>query len=185
MRTDTPLLLAYVGASLVNALTPSPAVVYIVGPTLAQGRACGLASVLGAALGNLAKAIGAALGLAALFAASSTAFTFGKWAGAAYLVYLGIRVRRTIPAIQEPKVKGPLKPLRRVFRDCFVVALLNLMITLFFAALLPRFMDASASSLLQTLALGGVFVGIACCTELLYVGGLGCLICAAPEDLPG
>ena len=63
---QTPLLLAFVGASLVLALTPGPAVVYIIARTVAQGRACGLASVFGVALGNLGNALGAALGLAAL-----------------------------------------------------------------------------------------------------------------------
>ena len=155
MLPDTPLLLAFVYASLVLALTPGPAVVYIVARTLAQGRACGLASVLGVALGNLANAVGAALGLAALFAVSSVAFTVVKWAGAAYLVYLGIRMWRAVPAIPEANVQAPLKPLRRVFRDGFLVALLNPKTTLFFAAFLPQFMDAHASPLMQTLALGG------------------------------
>jgi len=89
---STPLLAAFAGASLVLALTPGPAVVYIVARTLAQGRARGLASVIGVAFGNLANALGAALGLAALFAVSSAAFTVVKWAGAAYLVYLGVRM---------------------------------------------------------------------------------------------
>jgi len=169
MLPDTPLLLAFVGASLVLALTPGPAVVYIVARTLAQGRACGLASVLGVALGNLSNAVGAALGLAALFAISSVAFTVVKWAGAAYLVYLGIRMWRAVPAIANATLKTPVQPLRRVFRDGFMVALLNPKTTLFFAAFLPQFMDAHASPLLQTLALGGVFIGIAGCTDLIYV----------------
>jgi threonine/homoserine/homoserine lactone efflux protein len=169
MLPDTPLLLAFVGASLVLALTPGPAVVYIVARTLAQGRACGLSSVLGVALGNFANAVGAALGLAALFAVSSTAFTVVKWAGAAYLVYLGIRMWLATPAVQDATPQAPLQPLRRVFRDGFVVALLNPKTTLFFAAFLPQFMDAHASPLMQTLALGGVFIGIACCTDLIYV----------------
>ena len=169
MLPDTPLLLAFVGASLVLALTPGPAVVYIVARTLAQGRACGLSSVLGVALGNFANAVGAALGLAALFAVSSTAFTVVKWAGAAYLVYLGIRMWLATPAVADAAPQAPHKPLRRVFRDGFVVALLNPKTTLFFAAFLPQFMDAHASPLMQTLALGGVFIGIACCTDLFYV----------------
>jgi threonine/homoserine/homoserine lactone efflux protein len=169
MFPDTPLLLAFVGASLVLALTPGPAVVYIIARTLAQGRACGLASVLGVALGNLANAVGAALGLAALFAVSSTAFTVVKWAGAAYLVYLGIRMWRTAPVVADAAPQAPRKPLRRVFRDGFVVALLNPKTTLFFAAFLPQFMDAHASPLMQTLALGSVFVAVACCTDLFYV----------------
>ena len=170
MLPDTPLLLAFVGASLVLALTPGPAVVYIVARTLAQGRACGLASVFGVALGNLANAVGAALGLAALFAVSSSAFTLVKWAGAAYLVYLGIKMWRAAPAVAQAKPQQlPTQAVRRVLRDGFVVALLNPKTTLFFAAFLPQFMDAHGNPLMQTLALGGVFVGVAGCTDLVYV----------------
>jgi threonine/homoserine/homoserine lactone efflux protein len=121
------------------------------------------------ALGNLSNAVGAALGLAALFAVSSTAFTVVKWAGAAYLVYLGIRMWQTAPAVAGAAPKAQLQPTWRVFRDGFVVALLNPKTTLFFAAFLPQFMDAHANSLIQTLALGGIFVAIACCTDLIYV----------------
>jgi threonine/homoserine/homoserine lactone efflux protein len=168
MLPALPLLLAFMVASLVLALTPGPAVVYIVARTLAQGRASGLASVLGVALGNLANAIAAALGLAALFAVSSAAFTVVKWAGAAYLVYLGVRMWRTTPASGDaPAVVA--QPRRRVFRDGFVVALLNPKTSLFFAAFLPQFMDAHGSALAQSVALGSVFVAIACCTDLLYV----------------
>ncbi|MBA2672630.1 LysE family translocator [Ramlibacter sp.] len=169
MLPDTPLLLAFIGASLVLALTPGPAVVYIVTRTLAQGRTSGLGSVLGVALGNLGNAVGAALGLAALFAVSSVAFTVVKWAGAAYLVYLGIRMWLAAPATADAKAAATAQPLRRVFRDGFLVALLNPKTSLFFAAFLPQFMDAHGSPLAQTLALGCVFVGIASCTDLFYV----------------
>jgi threonine/homoserine/homoserine lactone efflux protein len=170
MLPDTPLLLAFVGASLALALTPGPAVVYIVARTVAQGRACGLASVIGVALGNLSNAVGAAVGLAALFAVSSSAFTFVKWAGAIYLVYLGLRMWMAKPAtLDAGAAKPPVQPLRRVFRDGFIVALLNPKTSLFFAAFLPQFMDGHAGALAQTLALGSVFVAIACCTDLAYV----------------
>src|SRR5687768_3188659 len=94
------LLSAFVAASLVLALTPGPAVLYIVARSLAQGRRSGLASVGAVAVGNLANAVAAALGLAALFAVSSLAFTVVKWAGAAYLVWLGIQ------ALRRPSVPG-------------------------------------------------------------------------------
>lgn len=169
MLPDLPLLLAFVAASLVLALTPGPAVVYIIARTVAQGRACGLSSVLGVALGNFANAIGAAVGLAALFAVSSAAFTVVKWAGAAYLVYLGIRMWRTPAATQDANAPAAeAKPLARVFRDGFVVAALNPKTTLFFAAFLPQFLDAHGSPLLQTLSLGLVFCAIAGCTDILY-----------------
>lgn len=166
-----PLLLTFVGASLVLALTPGPAVVYILTRTLSQGRASGLASVLGVALGNLGNALGAALGLAALFAISSAAFTVVKWAGAAYLVFLGVRLLRAkdddAAAAGAPSV--PAHALRRVFRDGFVVALLNPKTALFFAAFLPQFMSPNANHLLQSILLGSVFVGVAACTDLAYV----------------
>lgn len=172
MLPDTPLLIAFLGASLVLALTPGPAVVYIVARTVAQGRACGLASVFGVAFGNLGNAVGAALGLAALFAVSSAAFTVVKWAGALYLVWLGVKMwrataRAPVDAMQD-QVREP-QPLARVFRDGFVVALLNPKTTLFFAAFLPQFMSPDANPLAQTLALGAVFVAVAGCTDLLYV----------------
>lgn len=170
MLPDTPLLIAFIGASLLLAITPGPAVVYIVARTLAQGRACGLASILGVALGNLANAVGAAIGLAALFAVSAAAFTVIKWAGAAYLIYLGVRMWRAAPvALGSGPQASALQPMRRVFRDGFVVAALNPKTTLFFAAFLPQFMDAQASPLAQTLSLGCVFVAIAACTDLAYV----------------
>lgn len=169
MLPALPLLLAFVGASLALALTPGPAVVYIVARTVAQGRASGLASVLGVALGNLGNAVGAALGLAALFAVSAAAFTVVKWVGAAYLIYLGIRLWRT-PARADAAPRQPTpQPLRRVFRDGAVVALLNPKTTLFFAAFLPQFLDAHGSPLAQTLALGAVFCAIASCTDVCYV----------------
>lgn len=157
------------GAIRLEADTPGPAVVYIVARTLAQGRACGLASVLDVALGNRSNALGAALGLAAVFAVSSAAFTAVKLAGAAYLVYLGIRMWRTALPVADATPQRLAQPLRRVFRDGFMVALLNPKSTLFFAAFLPQFMDAHGNPLMQTVALGGVFVGIACCTDVLYV----------------
>ena len=169
MLPELPLLIAFVGASLVLALTPGPAVVYIITRTVAQGRASGLASVLGVALGNLGNAIGAALGLAALFAVSSAAFTVVKWAGAAYLVWLGIRLWRTPSSTNGDAPRPAAQPLRRIFRDGFVVALLNPKTTLFFAAFLPQFLDAHGNPLLQTVALGSVFCAIAGCTDLAYV----------------
>src|SRR5262249_16808449 len=95
-------LTAFAIASVVLAVTPGPAVFYIVTRSLAQGRRAGLASVAGVALGNLGNALGASLGLAALFSISALAFWLVKYAGAAYLVYLGIRAWRR-PVRLEPE----------------------------------------------------------------------------------
>lgn len=158
---------AFLVASLVLAATPGPGVVYIVARTLAQGRPAGLASVAGVALGNLCNAIGASLGLAALFAVSSLAFSVVKWAGAAYLVYLGIKsLRRT--AVSPPSSFDAPR-LRRIARDGFLVALLNPKTALFFAAFLPQFIDPAASTAVQGATLGLVFVLVAVVTDTSYV----------------
>ena len=163
--------MAFVLASLVLAVTPGPGVLYIVTRTLAQGRAAGLASVAGVALGNLGNALAASLGLAALFALSSLAFAVVKWAGAAYLVWLGVRALRqptasaaaAVPAFEPPR-------LARIARDGFVVALLNPKTALFFAAFLPQFLpDASAASVSRTALLGALFVAMAALTDSGYV----------------
>lgn len=164
---NSPTLAAFLIASLVLAVTPGPAVVYIVTRTMAQGRSAGLASVLGIALGNLGNVAAAAIGLAALFAASAAAFVVVKLAGAAYLVVLGIATLRARPdAAAVSRVEA--RP-GRLFRDGLVVALFNPKTALFFAALLPQFVDPHASALGQSIALGCSFVAIALCTDTLYV----------------
>ena len=130
-----PLLAAFVLASLVLAVTPGPGVLYIVTRSLAQGRRAGLASVAGVALGNFGNALGAALGLAALFELSSWAFTVVKYAGAGYLVWLGVKALRAPVAAASMAAGAPsAATARRLFRDGFVVALLNPKTALFFAA---------------------------------------------------
>ncbi|RDK07299.1 LysE family translocator [Cupriavidus lacunae] len=165
-----PLLTAFVLASLALAITPGPAVVYIVTRTLAQGRQAGLASIGAVALGNLGNAFGASLGLAVLFSVSALAFTVVKYAGAAYLIWLGIRALRGGGAAaggDTPEVAP--RSLRQVVRDGFVVALLNPKTTIFFAAFLPQFMNPAGSALTQSLALGVAFVLIAATTDACYV----------------
>ena len=160
--------MAFVLASFALAVTPGPGVLYIVTRTLAQGRAAGIGSVFGVACGNFLNAVGASAGLAALFSVSSLAFTLVKFAGAAYLVYLGIRALRA-PA--EAAVHGAelrALPAARLFREGLMVALLNPKTTLFFAAFLPQFMHGEAPALIQAIGLGAMFVGIAACTDLIY-----------------
>lgn len=169
-----PTLAAFAVASLILAVTPGPGVVYIVTRTLAQGRRAGLASVAGVALGNLGNAVGASLGLAALFALSAAAFTLVRIAGAAYLVWLGIEALRaswTGPSPTHPG-RDPADR-RRIFRDGFAVALLNPKTALFFAAFLPQFIDPQGSAIAQSLGFGLVFVAIAASTDAVYVLAAG------------
>jgi threonine/homoserine/homoserine lactone efflux protein len=164
----SPTLAVFLLASLVLAVTPGPGVIYLVTRTLAGGRRAGLASLGGVALGNLGNAALASLGLAAVLAVSAQAFTAVKLAGAAYLLYLGVRELRRARSAQggppPPTVRG-----LRVFRDGFLVALLNPKTAIFFGAFLPQFVDPTRSPLVQSLALGAAFVAIAACTDTLYV----------------
>jgi len=170
-----PLLVAFVLASLVLAAAPGPGVLYIVTRSLSEGRPSGLVSVLGVALGNLGNAMGASVGLAALFALWSTAFTLVKYAGALYLIILGIQVLCRSP---EAIVEAPVLATRlgRVFRDGFLVALFNPKTALFFAAFLPQFLGrAGRPMMVESLVLGALFVLIAASTDTLYALSAGWL----------
>lgn len=171
---SAPLLAAFLAASFVLAVTPGPGVFYIVTRSATQGRAAGLASVAGVALGNLGNAGVASLGLAALFAVSSLAFATVKYLGAAYLIYLGIRALHS--NVRAPQAGGglawPRAPLRRIFADGFTVALLNPKTALFFAAFLPQFLPAGAGPG-QTAAMGAIFVLIAATTDTCYALAAG------------
>ena len=148
---------AFAAASLVLAVTPGPGVLFIVARTLAAGRRAGLLAVAGVAAGNFANAVAASLGLAALLALWPPAFTAVRVAGGAYLVWLGVQAWRA-PA------DAPAAPARQAFW----VALLNPKTTLFFAALLPPFLDPAGSAVAQSLALGALFVAIAAASDSVY-----------------
>ena len=132
-----------------------------------QGRSAGLASVAGVALGNLGNALGASLGLAALFAISSLTFTIVKYAGAAYLIYLGVQALRAPSIDATAMIVQPTK-VAKIFRDGFVVALLNPKTAIFFAAFLPQFMNPNGSAMTQSVLLGSLFVAIAAVTDTMY-----------------
>ena len=163
-----PLLLAFLAAALVLAVTPGPAVLYIVTRTLSQGRKAGLASVAGVALGNLMNAVVASLGLAVVLLASELAFALIRYAGAAYLVWLGVQALRAPRTTAAPDAPAAVAAWR-VFREGAVVALLNPKTTLFFAAFLPQFIDPSRGATAQALSLSVLFVGIAVCSDIVYV----------------
>jgi threonine/homoserine/homoserine lactone efflux protein len=152
----------FVVASLVLLLTPGPAVLYIVARSIKQGRAAGLVSVLGIHLGTIVHITAAAVGLSALIVSSALAFAIIKYLGAAYLIWIGIRTFVAKDSDSEaPTV--PAEPLRRVFRDGFVVNLFNPKTAIFFLAFLPQFVDPARGALhWQILFLGLTFAASIC-----------------------
>jgi threonine/homoserine/homoserine lactone efflux protein len=128
--------------------------------------------VAGVALGNLGNAVAASVGLAALFAFSSLAFSMVKFGGALYLIYLGVKMLRT-PAVENSAAIPTAAPLVRMFRDGFIVALLNPKTAVFFAAFLPQFLSPGGPPMLQSVLLGSLFVTIAALTDSAYALAAG------------
>ena len=156
-------------AAIVLLLTPGPAVLYIVARSMEQGRIAGLASVCGITTGTLVHVLAAALGLSALLASSALAFAAVKYAGAAYLIYIG--ARRILGRIDKPAAQRPLtrRSLRRLYRDGFVVNLLNPKTALFFLAFLPQFVDPSRGAVaMQITFLGLLFTLMGLTSDGLY-----------------
>src|ERR1700677_1048494 len=134
-------LLLFISAALVLLFIPGPAVLYILARSVEQGRRAGLASTSGIATGTLAHVLAATLGLSALMLSSAVAYSMVKYAGAAYLIYLGVKKLRKRP-LEDGKVKHvQALPLRRVFTQGVLVQVLNPKTAIFFFAFLPQFVN--------------------------------------------
>ena len=158
-------LLVFAGAAVALLMTPGPAVLYIVSRSVEQGRLAGLVSVLGICAGTLFHVAAAALGISALLVSSALAFSVLKYAGAAYLIFLGIRTLLTKPASSN-ETSFSRTSLQRVFTQGVVVNLLNPHTALFFFAFLPQFVDpAKGHVAAQTVALGLLFIAMAATTD--------------------
>jgi threonine/homoserine/homoserine lactone efflux protein len=150
-------LLVFMTAAIVLLVMPGPAVLYIVGRSIDQGRKAGLASCSGIATGGLVHVLAATFGLSALLVSSAIAYSVVKYAGAAYLVYLGIRKLRERPAPFGVK-HVQTASLRHVYAQGVLVQVLNPKAAIFYFAFLPQFVNpARAPVTLQFLALGMVF----------------------------
>ena len=171
---DTHALLLFSVAALALLLIPGPAVLYVVVQSAEHGRLAGLVSVAGLHLGTLVHTAAAAVGLSALVVSSAVAFSVVKYAGAAYLVYLG--VRRFLARDPAPDVSARAEPLRRLFRQGVVVNVLNPKTAVFFLAFLPQFVDPDGTVWTQVIVFGISFVLLGLMTDSAYAlvaGSLG------------
>ena len=181
---DVATLGVFLGACLILFIVPGPAVMYIVTRGITQGRRSGFVSVAGIHLASLVHIAAAVAGLSALIAASATAFTLVKLAGAAYLVFLGVQtLLGKSEATDTSGLQGGVSH-RRVFWQGFIVNLLNPKTALFFLAFVPQFIDpAMGSAVTQTLALGAVFIAAGVLSDCAYAfaaGGLGSRVLRSP-----
>jgi threonine/homoserine/homoserine lactone efflux protein len=165
-------LLAFAAMSFLLIVIPGPSVLFTVGRALAQGRRAALSSVAGNAIGAYLLVVAVAFGVGALVERSAVAFTVLKLAGAAYLVYLGVKAWRQHGSLPATIDGEPARSSVRTLWDGFVVGLANPKTIVFFAAVLPQFVDpAIGNATGQMMLLGLIFVVIALASDSAW--GLG------------
>ena len=148
---------AFAGASLALLIVPGPSVLYIVTRSMDQGRSAGLVSVLGIHTGTIVHVVAAALGLSAILASSAVSFQVVKYAGAAYLIWLGVKALRERHE-EASEGRDRERSLGRIYAQGVVVNVLNPKTALFFLAFLPQFVDVGKPVTAQVLVLGMTFI---------------------------
>jgi threonine/homoserine/homoserine lactone efflux protein len=149
----------FIATAVVLVITPGQDTFFILGRSLAGGRAAGLAAALGITAGSVIHTLFAALGLSALLATSPSAFMAVKLAGAAYLVYIGVRALTSRSSGLQDDARDARDGRWAAFRSGIVTNLLNPKVGLFFLALMPQFIDAASSHKVAAfMALGLTFV---------------------------
>jgi threonine/homoserine/homoserine lactone efflux protein len=166
MIPDTGALAVFAAASLLLAVVPGPAVLYIVAQSVPGGRRAGVVSALGVSTGGLFHVAAAMIGLSAILAASAEAFTVVKLVGAVYLVWLGVRTLMR----SDDRIGGRRHEptLGRTYRQGVVVNVLNPKTALFFLAFLPQFVGPHGSTRGQLAVLGMLFIAIALASDLVW-----------------
>ncbi len=168
MLPDTQSLVLFIMASLILLVVPGPAVFFIVARSIGQGCKAGLISTLGVHAGTGLHIAAAALGLSALLTSSVIAFNLLRIIGAAYLIYLGVRMLRQSDE-RTTLIPVSKNAMGRIFLDGFLVNVLNPKTALFFLAFLPQFADPSRGTVAAQIALlGGLFAVLGVITDSAY-----------------
>ncbi|MBD3010409.1 LysE family translocator [Streptomyces sp. 5-10] len=163
-------LLAFAAMSFLLIVIPGPSVLFVVGRALAQGRRAALTTVVGNTLGAYALVVAVALGVGSVVERSVLVFTALKLVGAAYLVYLGVKAVRQRRSLQAAFTgDGPARGGLRTLWEGFAVGVANPKTIVFFAAVLPQFVDRERGHVvLQMLLLGLVFNAIAVVSDSVW-----------------
>jgi threonine/homoserine/homoserine lactone efflux protein len=161
-------------AALVLLVIPGPSLFYIITRSVDQGRKAGLASTLGIATGTLGHVMAATAGLSALLVTSSIAYAFVKYAGAAYLIYMGIKKYCERPTFEDKVSDVERLPLRRIYAHGVLVQVMNPKTAVFFFAFLPQFVSpARGNESMQFLALGMLFSVLAFLSDSIWALAAG------------
>jgi len=171
----TPRFLIFLGAALLLAITPGPGIFYVLARSLRGGRREGVLSAAGTFLGGMLHVAAAAFGLSAILAASAVAFETVRYAGAAYLIYLGYRMIRT--RRQEAGAFDTVGNARGTFVQGVMTEVLNPKTALFFLSFIPQFVSVRQGHVaVQFLMLGTISVTLNTCADVLvasFAGPLG------------
>ena len=162
------LFLAYCLAVAILLLMPGPVVTLVVANSLSHGSRSGLATVAGASIGNAILLGATAIGLVAFFALLSEIFEVVRWAGAAYLIWLGIRAWRDHGAETVGVVPAAKQASRAVFLQGFLIAITNPKAIIFYIAFLPQFVDSRLPAGPQLLVMIGTMIVMALLTDGAY-----------------
>ena len=156
LMLEKTAFLTFLFAAFMLNIAPGPDMLYVIGRSVGQGRKAGIVSALGIFAGCWVHILAAAFGIAAILRSSSLAFNIVRYAGAAYLVYLGIRLIASRSNLSTQPLKT--ENLGSIFRQGVITNVLNPKVAIFFLAFLPQFIDAHRGSvLLQILVLGLIF----------------------------
>jgi threonine/homoserine/homoserine lactone efflux protein len=159
---------AFAVASAVMLAIPGPTILLVISYALSHGRRVASATVAGVALGDLTAMTASMLGVGALLATSAALFTALKWIGAAYLIYLGIKLwRAPVSASAMPEAEAGTNA-RRIFLHAYVVTALNPKSIIFFVAFLPQFLDPAAPAAFQFIVFEVTFVVLATLNAAAY-----------------
>jgi threonine/homoserine/homoserine lactone efflux protein len=162
-------LALFISAAFVLLVVPGPAVLYIFARSVEQGRLAGFISIVGIHTATLVHVAAAALGLSAILASSALAFSLIKYAGAAYLIWIGLKKIFGRSEAPDPNVVLPAHGYARLFRDGFIVNLLNPKTALFFLAFLPQFVEVDHGHVaMQIAVLGLIFTSLGIITDGCY-----------------
>ncbi len=163
-------LAAFALASFVLIVIPGPAVLFAISRALAYGRRAALTTVVGGAAGSLTAATAVAVGIGAIVQTSAVVYTAIKLAGAAYLIYLGVQAIRHRRALREAfEAQAAAIGGGRTLLQGFIVGVTNPKTVVFFAAILPQFVDPSAGhASIQMVVLGAVFAAIALAMDSVW-----------------
>jgi threonine/homoserine/homoserine lactone efflux protein len=179
---DWSTLSLFIAAASILVFIPGPNTLYIIARSVQQGRAAGTVSSLGVQVGTLFHVAAAAFGLSALLLSSALAFDIVKYAGAAYLIYLGVKTLLTKEKI-EPTEEIKRGSLSRVFFQGVIVNVLNPKTALFFFAFLPQFIDATRGAVaMQIVLLGMILVFLGILSDTVYAlaaGSIGNRLCGS------